>query len=71
MFSWTAGPSAPAARSASARSRRASRSCISNADEQARAVDLVEVEPATGAASAHRVVIPEPEPADAAGRLRP
>ena len=39
-----------------------------SADEQARAVDLVEVEPASGAASAHRVVIPEPEPADAAGR---
>jgi hypothetical protein len=42
-----------------------------DADEQARVVDLVEVEPATGAASAHRVVIPELEPADAAGRLRP
>ncbi len=42
-----------------------------DADEQARAVDLVEVEPATGAASAHRVVIPELEPADAAGRPRP
>ena len=39
-----------------------------DADEQARAVDLVEVEPASGAASAHRVVIPELEPADAAGR---
>jgi predicted phosphodiesterase len=37
-----------------------------DADEQARAVDLVEVEPSSGAASAHRVVIPEPEPADAA-----
>jgi predicted phosphodiesterase len=38
-----------------------------DADERARAVDLVEVEPASGAASAHRVVIPEPEAADAAG----
>jgi hypothetical protein len=42
-----------------------------DADEQARAVDLVEVEPASGAASAHRVVIPKPEPADAAGRPAP
>lgn len=37
-----------------------------DADEQVRAVDLVEVEPASGAASAHRVVIPELEPGDAA-----
>jgi predicted phosphodiesterase len=41
-----------------------------DSDEQARAVDLVEVEPASGAASAHRVVIPELEPADAAPRQR-
>jgi predicted phosphodiesterase len=41
-----------------------------DADEQARAVDLVEVEPASGAASAHRVVIPELPPADAAPRER-
>jgi predicted phosphodiesterase len=41
-----------------------------DADDQARAVDLVEVEPASGAASAHRVVIPEPAPADAAPRRR-
>ncbi len=40
-------------------------------DNHARAVDLVEVEPASGAASAHRVVIPEPEPADAAGASSP
>ena len=39
-----------------------------DADKQTRAVDLVEVEPASGAASAHRVVIPELEPADAAAR---
>jgi hypothetical protein len=30
-----------------------------------RAVDLVEVEPISGAASAERVVIAEPEPVDA------
>jgi predicted phosphodiesterase len=35
-----------------------------DADERARAVDLVEVEPASGAASAHRVVIPPPVPLD-------
>jgi hypothetical protein len=36
-------------------------------DDRARAVDLVEVEPASGAASAHRVVLspPAPAPADA------
>lgn len=42
-----------------------------DADEQARAVDLVEVEPASGAASAHRVVIAETEPGDAAGGSSP
>ena len=38
-----------------------------DADDRAQAVDLVEVEPASGAASAERVVIPELEPADAVG----
>ena len=71
MSSSTAAPSAPAARSASARSSSGFALVHFDADEQARAVDLVEVEPASGAASAHRVVIPELEPADAAGRLRP
>jgi len=33
-------------------------------DELARAVDLVEVEPASGAASAHRVVLPTPAPVE-------
>ncbi|MGH3023355.1 MAG: metallophosphoesterase family protein [Gaiellaceae bacterium] len=42
-----------------------------DADDRAQSVDLVEVEPASGAASAHRVVIPEPQPADAAGRSIP
>ena len=36
-----------------------------DADEVTRAVDLVEVEPISGAASAERVVIAEPEPVDA------
>jgi predicted phosphodiesterase len=36
-----------------------------DADEMTRAVDLVEVEPISGAASAERVVIAEPEPVDA------
>ncbi len=38
-----------------------------DADGRARAVDLIEVEPATGAASAHRVVLGDGEPADVAG----
>ncbi|HYY77247.1 MAG TPA: metallophosphoesterase family protein, partial [Gaiellaceae bacterium] len=44
-----------------------------DANDRARAVDLVEVEPASGAASAHRIVIPEPEleQADAAGSSGP
>ena len=33
-----------------------------DADERARAVDLVEVEPESGSASAHRVVLPPPQP---------
>lgn len=36
-------------------------------DESTRAVDFVEVEPASGAASAHRIVIAPFEPGDAAG----
>jgi Icc-related predicted phosphoesterase len=32
-------------------------------DDRARAVDLVEVEPVSGSASAHRVVLPTPDPA--------
>ncbi|HXV33230.1 MAG TPA: metallophosphoesterase [Gaiellaceae bacterium] len=36
-----------------------------DADDRARAVDLVEVEPASGAASAHRVVLTPPDPAGA------
>jgi predicted phosphodiesterase len=36
-----------------------------DAEAQTRAVDLVEVEPASGSASAHRVVIALPDPADA------
>jgi predicted phosphodiesterase len=35
-----------------------------DADERARAVDLVEVEPESGSASAHRVVIAPPDPVD-------
>jgi predicted phosphodiesterase len=35
------------------------------ADDRARAVDLVEVEPESGTASAHRVVIAPPDPVDA------
>jgi hypothetical protein len=36
-------------------------------DERARAVDLIEVEPESGSASAHRVVLATPEPAEVAG----
>jgi predicted phosphodiesterase len=45
-----------------------------DAEDRARAVDLVEVEPASGSASAHRVVITPPETADVqteAGRSAP
>lgn len=44
-----------------------------DAEDRARAVDLVEVEPASGAASARRVVIPQPEaePVDAAAGSGP
>ena len=33
-----------------------------DADQRARAVDLVEVEPESGSASAHRIVLPPPQP---------
>ena len=36
-----------------------------DAEDRARAVDLVEVEPASGAASAHRVVLPQPAAVEA------
>ncbi len=38
-----------------------------DADERARAVDLIEVEPESGSASAHRVVLEVGEPAEVAG----
>ena len=63
----TGARSAPAAPSASGEQKSGFALVHLDENEQARAVDLVEVEPESGSASAHRVVLTVAEPAEVAG----